>query len=147
MKTKLLTAMLALLTAGAFASGPKKGAILNYRAQENLNSLYGKVKDLTWSEARNNLVRADFTSGDESISTFFDAQGEVVATTRNISREQLPLRLRLDLDQRFADATILQMFELSNQTEHAYYIELQDKGKRRMMKGYDYGRLSYATNH
>lgn len=144
MKALLLSGLLAVSTLAVSAKAPRKGQALNYRAHQNLQSLFGRVKDLTWSEARNNMIRADFTSGDESISTFFDENGEVIATTRTITRDQLPWKLRLDLDQRFADARIINMFELSNQSELAFYIELEKDGKRSTLKGYEYGRLSYV---
>jgi hypothetical protein len=145
MKALLLSGLLAASTLAVSAKAPRKGQVLSYRAHQNLQSLFGNVKDLSWSEAKNNMIRADFTAGDESVTTFFDEQGEVVATTRTLTRDQLPFRLRLDLDQRYAGAKVINMIELSSQTELAYFIEIEKNGKREMLKGYDYGKLSQAN--
>ncbi|HMP92971.1 MAG TPA: hypothetical protein PKD90_08885 [Phnomibacter sp.] len=151
MKKWMLATTLALTTATLWAYTPEnekektkakeKAVSATYTATQNLIIQFGEITNVTWSNAMSNMMRADFMIDNESISAFFDSNGEFVASTRSISRQQLPIKLRLKVDAKLTMANITHMFELSSPQEHAYYFEVEEDGKKKVWKGYDYGVL------
>lgn len=141
MKTLLLAGTLALATLAAHATPTPAAKVVSYRASQNLATLFGKVDDLSWVPARNNMLRANFTLDGEAHSVFFNADGDFLAVTRPIQRNELPLRLRLALDQKFKQATIAESFELTTDSDHAWYFRTIAEGKTQVWKAYENGRI------
>ncbi|MCU0334602.1 MAG: hypothetical protein MUF62_06070 [Chitinophagaceae bacterium] len=141
MKTLLLACTLALASLATYAHPTPAAKVVSYRASQNLATLFGKVDDLNWVPARNNMLRANFTLDGEMHSVFFDAEGEFLAATRPIKRGELPLRLRLALEQKFRQASITESFELTTDTDHAWYFCTLSQGKAQVWKAYENGRI------
>jgi hypothetical protein len=141
MKSLMLSAAIALSSFAATASDTKGSKILSYRANENLFLQFGEVENVQWRPALNNMVRADFNVNDESVTAFFASDGEFIASTKNITRNQLPVRLRKEFDKKVGDAEITKMFELNSAVEHCYFVETIVEGKVKIWKGTDYGSM------
>lgn len=141
MKTIMLAGALALATLAAHANPTPAAKVVNYRASQNLATLFGNVKELSWQPARNNMLRANFTLDGDAYAVFFDAQGEFLAASRQINRSDLPLRLRLALEQKFKQASITESFELTTDSDHAWYFRTEQEGKSKVWKAYENGRI------
>lgn len=141
MKTILMTALLTA-TLFTFANPAPTAKHFHFKANENLKRMYGQLQNVSWQPARNNMTKAVFLVGEDSISVFFDEAGEYLATTHPIDMDDMPLRLRLAIQQKFGDCKLVPGFELESHIEHAWYFETQTpQGKRQWWKGADNGSM------
>ncbi|MCU0396252.1 MAG: hypothetical protein MUF29_10100 [Chitinophagaceae bacterium] len=142
MKRHLLTGALALASLLTYADPTPASGIRNFRASENLKALFGNVRNVDWQPAMNSMIKASFTSYEEEISVFFNAEGEYVATTRAVTTSELPMRLRLAMEQKFGSTPIEQLFELTSEKDNSWYFQTTDKkGRKRVWRGFENGRI------
>jgi hypothetical protein len=145
MKT-ILVAVFALSSLFSFASGTKKKSVASYRTTQSLAVEFGNVDNLKWSTASNNLTRADFTVEDQQVAAFFDEAGEYVASTRVLTFNDLPKKLRSLIQKNIADEKINQILLMSSKDETAYFIETITDGVRKVWKSKDQGDLQIFKN-
>jgi hypothetical protein len=142
MKTRLLTGAFALASLFAYADPTPASGIRNFRAAENLKALFGNVRNVDWQPAMNSMIKARFTSFDEEISVFFNAEGEFVATTREVKTSDLPMRLRLAMEEKFGNTPIEQLLELTSENDNSWYFQTTDKkGRKKVWRGFENGRI------
>ncbi len=137
MKKLIFSFCLAAVGLLAYAEPPKKNnsdRLYIYAANESLKVMYGKVQDLTWSKAKDGLIRADFTIDGEKHSAFFEGEGRHVATTTEVSVEQLPAAVRKTVKAKIKDASMLGLIQYISETETAYYLEVSDGEKKTIYK-------------
>jgi hypothetical protein len=137
MKKLFLSICLAAVGLLAFAKPPKKNnsdRLFTYAANENLKIMYGKVQDLSWSKAKDDLLRADFTIEEEKHSAFFSADGRHVATTTEVTIEQMPAAARKAVKSKSEGVKVLGLVQYSSETETAYYLEVSDGSKNTIYK-------------
>ena len=103
-------------------------------AIQSFKSTFAQASEVNWSVA-NNLYKADFALNGQYASVFYDAEGGLVATTRNISSLQLPLTLQANLKKEYADYWISDLFELTNADGISYFVTLQSGDTKLILKG------------
>jgi hypothetical protein len=142
MKTLLLTGALALSTLFTQADPTRINSAAQYRANSNLQSMFGNVRNVNWQPAINNMLRASFNSYGENISVFFDASGEYLATTRELTVLSVPMPLRLAIEEKFEGQVPAQVFELISDQDQGWFFKANNaKGKAQVWKGYENGRI------
>lgn len=137
MKKLVLTTCVAVVSLLAFAKPPKKDnskGLYTYAANQSLKTMYGKVDNLTWSQTKNHMLRANFTQEGEALSVFFDENGNYVATTSEISIEQVPSAARKAIKSKSEGNEVLGLVQYSSDTEMAYFLELNEGGKHAIYK-------------
>lgn len=141
MKTFFLSTAFAFVSLFATASGTKEKTIASYRTTQSLAAEFGDVDNLKWSSASNNLTRADFTVEDQQITAFFDDAGEYVASTRVMTLNDLPKKLKSSVNKKLAGQTITNILYMTAKDESSYFIETQTDGVRKVWKGQEFGDL------
>ena len=142
MKTLLLTGALALSTLFTQADPTPTNSTAQYRATANLQSMFGNVRNVNWQPAINNMLRASFSSFGENISVFFDASGEYLATTREVTVVSVPMPLRLAIEEKFEGQVPAQVFELISEQDQGWFFKTTNaKGTAQVWKGYENGRI------
>jgi uncharacterized protein YozE (UPF0346 family) len=141
MKTILLSASLALcLLAGA--SGTKEKTVTTYRTIQNFTAEFGQVDNVKWSNAMNNMTKAEFVLDDEPVCAYFDVNGDFVAETRNVTFDELPKAIRSSINNKFPGAKILNLFEMTSRQEKTWFIETVYNNERKIWKSNSFGILS-----
>ncbi len=139
MKTILLSALMAIsLLAGASGKKEEKN-VVTYRTSQNFLNEFGQVDNVKWSNAMNNMTKADFILEDEPVSAYFDENGEFVASTKAITFEELPRALRTSINNKLPGAKILTVFEMSSRHEKSWFIETDFNNERKLWKGNSFG--------
>lgn len=131
MKKLFLSIAMASVSLLVLANPPKKNndrGKYPYAADQTLYKMYGKVENLKWSQAREEMHRADFQIDGENFSTFFDAEGNFVATTHEISLEQLPAAARKALKAKFTAKNIGKIVHYQSNESSSYFAEILDEG-------------------
>ena len=103
-------------------------------AIQSFQSTFAQASEVRWSVS-NNLYKADFALNGRYASVFYEADGSLVATTRNISSLQLPITLQASLRKEYADYWISDLFELTNDEGISYFITLQNGDNKLILKG------------
>jgi hypothetical protein len=94
---------------------------------------FKNAKDITWTEV-NDLYKTEFNMNGQVITAFYNGYGKLVATSRNISSTQLPLALELNLKNNYSSYYIVDLFEVDNDNENAYYVTIQYADQKLQLK-------------
>lgn len=90
------------------------------------------------------LFRADFTLNNESLTAFFDADGELVASSRSLKVNQLPIALQFALQKHVGNYTVSSLFEVDRKDGVVYYARVADQRSERLLRSTSYG--EWVTN-
>lgn len=120
---KLITLALVLttLTISAFADNTK---LVNQKVINSFTRSFGNVEDIRW-EIKNDLYKVTFKSGGKEMYAYYNGQGDMIAITRNIHLDQLPLTLSAELKSKFNESWMTDLFEVSANGETAYYATVE----------------------
>ena len=92
---------------------------------------FKKVSNVKWSQV-GALYKADFLMNGLQCCSFYNADGEFVATGRKLDLAQFPLSLQVDLQNRYGDYQFSDSFEINNEEESSLYVTAE-KGKRKLI--------------
>jgi len=141
MKTILLASVLALATFTVTAKSNNSFKKVSYSTLKSFQQQFGEVENVAWSSAADHMTRATFTSEGETVTAFFNNEGEFVATTVNRAIDELPLKLRNNIKGYAKDAQVVEIVELQGDTEQAYFVKLRTDAGEKILKGYSNGYL------
>ena len=94
---------------------------------------FAGAKNVSWKEI-NGLEKATFTLGYQVLFAYYQPGGELVATTRNLLSDQLPIRLQMELKKGYSNFWITELFEVSFDDDTSYYLTLQDASRTVVLK-------------
>jgi hypothetical protein len=145
MKKLFLTMSLAVASLLLFANPPKKEnkkGNYPYAANQSLMQMYGEVENLRWSDSKDERLRADFQIDGENFSTFFERDGKFVATTHDISFEQLPAMARKPLKAKFQGVEFSKIVYYQSNETASYFVEVVEEGETSIYKVSSEGHIS-----
>ncbi|MCU0394308.1 MAG: hypothetical protein MUF29_00245 [Chitinophagaceae bacterium] len=142
MKRLLLAASFGLFSLAALANSGKKSVTVPNTARQNFQQQFGAIQQVSWSKAKSQMLRADFSIDGQPVTAFFNQEGEFLATTVAVEKTQLPLRLRLALEQELKGQTIEELYYVEAPTETAYYFASAKNGTRQVYRAYADGHIS-----
>ena len=117
MKQILIVAMSLMIGLSSFANNKE---IVNETILNSFNKEFAGAKEVNWTSGKT-FAKATFKLNDQVMFAYYSNQGELIAVTRNIVSEQLPLNLLADLRKNFQDHWISDLFELTSDNETVYY--------------------------
>ncbi len=85
------------------------------------------------------LYKAAFTLDGQAISAFYNAEGNLVASARDISLLQLPLSLQTELRKKYQDYTVTNPFEVNNEEGTTYYATIETSSAKLELKSTSHG--------
>ncbi|MDB5195901.1 MAG: hypothetical protein JWP88_271 [Flaviaesturariibacter sp.] len=128
---KPLFILLATLT--SLFSQAETPAEINATVLKSFQSAFKGAKEVDWSVSTS-YVKAQFALDGQYISAFYTNEGELIALTRNITANQLPVMLQTNLKKEIADFWITELFEISNEEGTSYYVTLEDADSKVVLK-------------
>ena len=120
-KIIMLAVVLTTITISAFASDITG---VNQRVLASFKKSYNNAEVVRW-EVKDNLFKVTFKSFDKEMYAYYDAAGELVAVSRNVHVDQLPLALGADLKKKYSQGWLTELFEVSSNGETAYYATIE----------------------
>ncbi len=138
MKKLLITALFAIaVVAGAFAA-PKKvsSAIL-----ANFNNQYKEASNVTWV-ITNNYTKAEFTADNTKMEVYYNADGDIIATSKNITLDELPLDVKRNFAKKFEGYNVKEAIKFDGFEEVSYYISGENEKEAVIIKVNDRGDVS-----
>jgi hypothetical protein len=97
---------------------------------------FSTAKDIKW-EVAGTFRKVTFSIGQEVIQAYYSENGNLISVVRNITSEQLPLILLLEIKMKYTSFWITNLSEVVNGNEHAYYLTLENADKVVIMKSKD----------
>jgi hypothetical protein len=119
-KLIILTGLFAALSVAASSPPEVSEKVLNA-----FNKTFMKATDVVWHEMRN-LYEASFKQSEIISRAIYDANGNLLRTTRYYSQENLPIHILTKIQKKYAGKSIYGVTELSTGDGVSYYITLQD---------------------
>jgi hypothetical protein len=124
MKKRILLLSIVLVSFTAFSFAADAPAI-SKNVISSFNKLFSNARDIKW-ENQSNFVKAEFTVNDMVLFAYFNKNGELLAVTRFISPNQLPLEILTSLKNNYSGYWISDLFEIRTDNGTSYYATLEN---------------------
>ena len=118
----LLSIVLVSFTAFSFAAD---APVISKNVISSFNKQFSNARDIKW-ENQANFVKAQFTMNDMVLFAYFNNNGELIAVTRFISPNQLPLEILTSLKKDYTGYWISDLFEIQTEAGTVYYATLEN---------------------
>jgi hypothetical protein len=138
MKKRIITAVLVLLVAGTTAFADSANARIDKKVIYAFNSRYTGATHVNWFQ-ESNLYKATFQYHEICFTAYFDAEGEWVATTRNVLSDQLPLPLIMRLKNDFGDFWITELIEVDSPYNISFFVAIENSSKSIVLRSEGFG--------
>jgi hypothetical protein len=93
-----------------------------------------KKAEVIQKEVGKNFTKITFRLNNMVMFAFYNEDGTLLAITRNIQSNQLPLQLLMDLKQNYANYWICDLFEYSGDGNTTYYVTLENADSRVILR-------------
>jgi hypothetical protein len=132
MKKRILLLSIALvsLTAFSFASVTPSTtsdapSSISKNVINSFNREFANASNIQW-EIKANFVKAQFNVNDMVLFAYFNTNGELIAVTRFISPNQLPLELLTSLKKTNSNYWVSDLFEIQTETGTSYFATIEN---------------------
>jgi hypothetical protein len=140
MKKRILLLSIAFVsfTAFSFASATPATtnmapAAISKNVISTFNNEFTNASDIHW-ESNVNFVKAQFTMNNMVLSAYFNKAGELIAVTRFIRPDQLPLGAFSSLKKTYKGYWVTDLFEIQTESGTAYYATIEDSNQIIVLK-------------
>jgi len=137
---KVFVTLFTILTIGITVSLAHPGTDVDPKILAAFQKEFSFAKNAKWEE-EGNLARVNFSLNDQGIVAWYNSDGELVTTARNILYNQLPISVMRSLDKEYEGADIFGIVEISRNDETYYQIRADKKGKRFLLKANPSGNI------
>ncbi len=124
MKKLFIAALIAVsLTSTAFAAGLPK---INEKAVRNFEMDYKGAKDVQWKSSAS-YSKVSFMLKKEKMEAFYNQQGDLIGTSRNVDLEDLPTSAKRGFAKKYAGYTVKEAIQFDGVEGTAYYISAENE--------------------
>ena len=139
MKRTIFTLALSLILGTAsFANNEET---INQKASESFKKEFAQAKDVSWQKA-GEMVKATFTLNERVLFAYYSESGDLIAITRNITTDQLPISLQTSMRKNYSGYWVSDLFEMVSGGQTNYYITLENADHKVVLKSEDFGSWS-----
>lgn len=107
--------------------------IVTPAAVKSFNRSFAGAREVVWTQ-ESDLYKVSFQVSGQYAHAFYDAQGQMVVITRNISPLQLPVVLLASVKMNYSQQWISDLIEVSDDSGTYYYLTLEDANQRVILK-------------
>jgi hypothetical protein len=131
---KTILAMAVMLVTGLTSAFANKSNDVNKLAVASFYRDFATAKNVIW-EQQKDFVKVTFTMNDQTLYAYYNnADGQMVAVTRNILSDQLPIGLLTSFKNNFNGYWVSDLFEMSSDGQTAYYATLESGNETLVLK-------------
>lgn len=130
-KIALATALLLTVGISSSFATPNDGG--NDAATASFRKDFKKA-EVMQKETGKNFTKFTFKLNDVVLSAFYNENGQLLAITRNIQCNQLPLQLLIQVKKDYANYWISDLFEYTADGTSSYYITLETADSRVILR-------------
>ncbi|WP_113615819.1 hypothetical protein [Chitinophaga flava] len=122
-----------LLSTGALLANTYETTVSN-KIQHNFTEAFAGASEVKWYTDDNKTFTAKFTMSNSKVTAFFDDAGTLLATSRYLQPEQLPLPLATRINKRYPKDSIFCVVEYSSNENVVYFVTLEGKDTWTVLK-------------
>ena len=123
---KMIIAAAMFVSLSAFAKDDEK---VSPKVLNAFNTEFTNAQEVEWT-ATGDYYRASFDMNGVKVSAFYNADGELMGLTRNITTAQLPVSLQASLKKNYNGYWISDLFEVAKNNGTSYYATLENGDKK-----------------
>jgi hypothetical protein len=132
MKKTLLT-MFAFLMLGISVMIASERTNIDPKILSAFQKEFSFAKNAKW-EVKGNLTQVNFLLNEQGVTAWYNSDGELVTTARNILYNQLPISVTRALEKEYAGADLLGITEINRNNETYYQMRADEKSKKFLLK-------------
>jgi len=134
----VFTAIVMLLSFTAFATDPEPEKVTQV-VKAAFHNDFSKASDVKWQKS-DDFYFASFTLNNVSVDAAYTETGELVGTSRRISKELIPLSISLALAAKYDGYEVgHSVIELTYENATRYYVTVSNKSETISLKCYSNG--------
>lgn len=123
MKKIMITAVI-FLTVGMTAAFANGGDNIPSKVLASFQREFAQAQNVKWDVVQD-YVRAAFNLSDFRVEAYFNNEGELMGTARNILFNQLPLSVIKQLNQRFGSVPVYEIIEYNTGSDTFYNMKVE----------------------
>lgn len=127
-----ITLFTTVFTTTARANDKEKG--VTPVVLQSFQNTFTTATEVGWSLTQESLYKAQFTLNAQSVTAFFQADGTMVALTRNLTTNELPISLQVNLKRDYTNFWVTDLFEIANDEGTNYYITVENADTKVVLK-------------
>jgi hypothetical protein len=113
---------------------------VNARIQAAFNKQFAGASFIKWNKVKNNvLYQASFTYQQDRYNVYYDNEARLVASSRFLSEENLPLLVKQSIARSYSSYRLLQVIELIQNNETSYLLTFDSERAIMEIQAYDNG--------
>lgn len=137
MKKAFITLFLSIAVAMSAIAAPVEPEI-DPKILSAFQKEFSFAKDVRWQK-KGELVQVNFSLYDHGFVAWYNPEGELVSTARNILYMQLPLSVIKTLQREYAGAEFASIVEVTSNDHTLYRINAEIKNKKYLLEASPYG--------
>ena len=122
---KMILSVVVMLFIGVSSTFANRTENVNQKAQNSFSKDFATAKEVKW-EATKEFSKVTFTLNAQVMTAYYNANGEMIAMTRNIVSGQLPISLLTSLKKDYSEFWISDLFEMAAENSTTYYVTLEN---------------------
>ncbi|MBO9729071.1 MAG: hypothetical protein J7623_10595 [Chitinophaga sp.] len=123
-KIILLVSTALLLSANVLFASPYE-TTANTKISSTFNESFAGATEVKWYTDDNKTFTAKFTMSNTKVTAFFKEDGTLMATSRYLQADQLPLKVAGKLNKKYADSSIYCVVEYTVGENVVYFVTLE----------------------
>jgi hypothetical protein len=128
MKKTLLSIAL-LMVVGISSSFANDNDGINKSVKLSFSHDFSNATNISW-QRKTKMIKATFNLNDQILFAYYEPTGILVAVSKNITTENLPISLQADLKNNYSAYWISDLFENASGEQTDYYITLENADKK-----------------
>ena len=102
-------------------------------AIKSFDKRFYRATNVQWQHSEA-FDKVSFVLDNRFMNAYYAPDGELIAVIRNISSDQLPLKLLLELKKKYSPMWISELFEVVNGSDDYYYVTLENADEKLVLK-------------
>jgi hypothetical protein len=137
-RTIFALALSLILGSASFANNDES---INEKAAQSFKKEFAQAKDVSWQKS-GDMFRATFSLNERVLFAYYNQSGDLMAITRNITTDQLPIALQALLRKNYTEYWVSDLFEMVSGGQTSYYITVENADHKVVLKSEDFGSWS-----
>jgi hypothetical protein len=116
------------------------------RVEKAFTQQFAGAENVKWTTLDDGYQKANFTISGIRVEAIFSKEAEFLGAVRNLFYNQLPLAVMQTIGNKFANAVILEVTEITNNESTSYNVVLEQKNKKYTLKLNSQGEITEKEN-
>jgi hypothetical protein len=133
MKKTILLGTLLFTLFSHYSFAGRKVKEIDERVKASFNREFVNAEEVQWVDMKS-YIKVNFKVVNQALSAYFNPDGELLAVTRNISSNQLPIGLLLTLKTKYAGYWITDLLEMNDRESSIYFATVTNGDREILLK-------------